>query len=100
MSERKYQRPRMKDGRLQIYYGRLNGDAPDWCVVHGNGTCRSDARFALHVFAGANGHSGAGAGASFVQELEARGYDITTLRFTIDKKQSTLPADACKAVTP
>lgn len=87
MSERKFQRPRMKDGRLQIYYGQLDGNAPDWCVLHGDGTPRCDARFALSAFCDALPLSGADEGNSIVQELETRGYDIATLRFTIDKKR-------------
>jgi hypothetical protein len=83
---RKWRRPRMKDGRVEVYFGVVDGHRPDWCVIWGEGTARCDARFVLSHIADPISYSILKDKETFVAELESRGYDLSTLRFTIDKK--------------
>ena len=76
--------PTAKPGELKACYGRAErGDTPDLCYVWGgDGASSPDGRVLcealenVHVFDGK----------SLRQELEARGYDIKTLRFSIQQK--------------
>lgn len=83
------QRPNL----LEVRYGKADRwDSPDVCYVWGPGTAKADASLMHTMFSGygwrkddrtapvAVEHNG------FLKELEARGYDLTTLRFAIQKK--------------
>lgn len=84
---KRYRVPQAKPGELRACYGKPDRfDRPDLCYVWGGPPAeRSDGRVlsvaieGLPVFEGKN----------LRQELEARGYDITTLRFSV-RKQSRI----------
>ena len=82
---RKRRKPpkRMKDGELSVSYGYLRDESSE-AIYYTNGPgCHSaDARVMAHAFEGVEIHDGK----SLAKVLEARGYDMTTLRFTIQKK--------------
>lgn len=68
-----------KPGQLKAYYGKADRwDGPDVCFASGPGCDRSDRR----VLHGALSQE-------FTDELVSRGYDITTLRFSIMLKPAT-----------
>lgn len=71
------------DGWLTAYWGTESrarkGESKD--VVFGS-PCRSDG----HLLYGALAYIDMGHGKNLVQELEDRGYDITTLQFSIKRK--------------
>lgn len=85
--KKRYRRKHAKPGELLAYYGKADsyGD-PDLCYAWGEGCQKADSRlvdYALHrkdydVFGTYH--------PSFIEELEKRGYDITTLKFSIKKK--------------
>ncbi len=84
-----------KPGQLKIAYGRASRhDKPDLCVAWGaGGADKPDARTAMHALTEKRlGYAFPSMVVeqrpSLVEELEARGYDITTLRFTIERKHS------------
>lgn len=76
--------PTAKPGELKACYGRAErGDTPDLCYVWGGGGAESaDGRVLSQALEGAEVFDGK----NLRQELEARGYDLTTLRFTIQQK--------------
>ena len=84
--------PTAKPGELKIRWGRAErGDTPDVCYVWGAGVSRSDSHL-LHTTFGSQRmrHDFPSMKVvydpSFLDELEARGYDLTTLQFSIQKK--------------
>lgn len=97
MSEKKkrkrYLVPTAKPGEVKIVYGRQSHhDEPDICAAWGGqGADKSDARTVIHALTERRmvpafpslRHEER---PSLIEELDARGYDITTLRFTIQKK--------------
>src|SRR3546814_15775969 len=92
-----------------IGYGRADKyDEPDLCAAWGgSGADKSDARMMMHALTEKRmGYAFPSMEVeqrpSLTEELEARGYDITTLRFSVEKKQCTAtqtkpPANALTA---
>jgi hypothetical protein len=91
MATKRLPMPAAKPGQLIARWAKLDRHiGPDLCYSWGDGCDRTDSRL-LHdtltaptpppVF-----RPDEPWGPSFVEELEARGYDITTLRFSISKK--------------
>lgn len=90
---KRLRKPKLKDGELMMYWGRESpGESPDMIFAwQGDITMRRDTRY-LHLvlatqqpdlfttplFSKMN--------PSFLEELESRGYDLTTLRFSVRKK--------------
>jgi len=80
---KRYRTPKTKPGELKVVYGKLLNDNPDILYCHGGeGADKADARLLAHFFENVNWPNDLNLG----QELERRGYDITTLRFTIQQK--------------
>lgn len=92
---RRYRTPVAKPGEVKIVFGRADRhDDPDICAVWGgNGADKSDARMVMHAMTERRMSPSFPSlkyeeRPSLIEELEARGYDITTLRFTISRKAS------------
>lgn len=88
-------KPTVKPGELHVYYGRLDGDDPDVIFSNGAGVHRCDRALLYCVFSGermvldtSQGYLGHTFDPSFVDELKKRGYDISTIRFSIRKKDT------------
>lgn len=91
---KRYRKPKLKDGELRVYWGKLPHDSPDLIFAwQGDYTMRADSKL-LHIAFCCNNPDPfitplfSKMLPSLVQELEARGYDIETLRFSIMKKAS------------
>lgn len=82
-------RPTVRDGELHIYWGRESRGEPMDVIYHnGSGTSHRDLSL-LHCIVGskrAPAIPGLEWEPSLIEELESRGYDLTTLRFYIRKK--------------
>jgi len=90
---KRLRKPKLKDGELRIYWGRLPHDNPDIIFAwQGDSSMKRDSRLLynavvcdqpdLHttpLFSKMN--------PSLIKELELRGYDITTIKFSIMKKK-------------
>lgn len=93
-------RPTVREGELHMYWGREDRHSGEDIIYHnGPGTSRSDSRL-LHSTIGCksqhlnlSAHIGAPRinwvtyEPSLLEELDKRGYDLTTLRFYIRKKK-------------
>lgn len=93
MKVKRLRKPKLKDGELAIYWGREPHDSPDimfaWCgdvsmkrdskLLHYHMACKKPDPFTQPIFSKMQ--------PSLIEELIERGYDITTLRFSITKKQ-------------
>jgi len=87
--------PKLKDGELRIYWGRVEHDSPDVIFAYkGDRMMKRDSNllcsaigsrqpdpFAKPIFSKMN--------PSLIEELKARGYDLTTLKFSIMKNKDT-----------
>ena len=78
--------PAAKPGQLVAKWGRPDpGERPDVCYVWGGqGASSPDARVLSYALEVAPVHMGK----TLRQELETRGYDLTTLRFSIQRKDA------------
>lgn len=97
--KKRYRRPNTKPGEIKMQYGRLEGDEPDLCYFRGPGVQRCDMHLIHNMFTskrleidydaplGSPRYLWGKYGPSFQEELEARGYDLTTLKFSIQKKE-------------
>jgi hypothetical protein len=82
----------MRDGELKMYWGKEPHDSPDIILAwQGDSTMRGDTRL-LHYYMCSqkpdvfSKQPFANMKPSLLEELEARGYDLTTLKFSIMKK--------------
>ena len=94
---KRLRRRKMKDGELAMYWGRVDGDAPN--VVYewrGDSSMRCDSRLLHHMMATERVDPCASPLyskmiPSLIDQLIDRGYDITTLKFSIMKKTDENP---------
>ena len=92
--------PKAKPGEIVFRWGKLPGDAPDMCGAWQSPADKPTMRLVMNVFASQRlalpfadeekKKKCAGLpyffDIPFIDELENRGYDLTTLRFSIQKK--------------
>ena len=84
---KRYRTPKAKEGQIKLQYGRVDG-VNDLVLVHGDGVPRCD-RALFFSFLSSRSYSPAREewDDSFLEELEKRGYDIKTLKISVEKKQ-------------
>jgi len=86
MAKRRWRVPKAKPGELKACFGRSDRfeSSPDLCYVWGGkGVASSEGRVLSTAFEECHVYDGK----NLRQVLEARGFDITTLRFSIQLKQ-------------
>lgn len=89
---KRFRKPILKDGELRVYYGKLPHDEPDVVFEwRGDSSMMRDTRLLYSVLACPKPDLFAKPlfskmEPSLLQELEARGYDISTIKFSIQKK--------------
>ena len=80
---KRFRTPKLKDGELRVYWGKLPHDSPDVVFSwQGDRSMKRDTALISYLFSKRE----PGTSRSLLEELEYRGYDITTLRFSIIKK--------------
>ena len=85
--KKRYRAKKVKPGQLCVYYGKLPHDAPDIIYHSGEGVPSCD-RALMHLIFGCSRPpevQGRERGKSLIDELAARGYDLSTLQFSIQK---------------
>lgn len=89
--------PKLKDGELRMYWGRDPHDrTPDVMIAwKGDGSMRADTRLLHYVLCSERPDLFAQPlfskmKPSLIDELESRGYDLTTLKFSISKKKPSV----------
>jgi hypothetical protein len=90
---KRLRKPKIKDGQLMVYWGKLPHDNPDIIFSwQGDASMKRDSA-ALRYYLGCKRPDPhvqpifSKMLPSMLEDLEDRGYDITTLRFSIMKKQ-------------
>ena len=88
--------PKLKDGELRVYWGRLPGDSPDVVFAwQGDASMKRDSAL-LHYHLGSQRPDPKVSPLyskmlpSLLEDQEARGYDLTTLHFSIVKKAANV----------
>lgn len=92
---KRWRAPIAKPGEVKIAYGRPSPhDEPDLCCAWGGkGADKPDARTVMHALTERRMVRGFPSleyeeRPSLIEELEARGYDITTLKLTVCRKDA------------
>ncbi len=89
---KRLRRPILKDGELRIYWGRLPHENPDIVFAwQGDASMRRDTSLLHYMMASKHPDPHvkpifSKMRPSLFEELDARGYDLTTLKFSIMKK--------------
>lgn len=81
---KRWRSPTAKPGELKVVFGKADGDLDIFYCHGGAGAARPDARMLSSFFESLEGLHGN----TLRQELELRGYDITTFKFTIQQKDA------------
>lgn len=84
---------RLKPGRLALYYAKLPNDGPDVVMHNEVPARRADAHYLHYVMNCPRFDHKGQPEPSVVEELQKRGYDITTINFSIDMKASADAGD-------
>lgn len=99
MSTKRFRRPKLKDGELRMYWGKLPHDSPNVVLAwQGDSSMKRDTNLLHYVMCSqkpkvnVNTVDWSQMQPSLIEELKARGYDITTLQFSIRKRATAEPA--------
>jgi hypothetical protein len=84
---KRYRRPKVVEGQIKMQRGRIDGDAPDMCIFYGDNVPRCDRALVMNTLCFETYDTGTKESrVSFIEELEQRGYDLETFRFSIERK--------------
>ena len=84
MTQKRYRTPKAKDGELLVKFGQEHGDKDlYYCYPQNECGMKNDSKIVTHAFERADVLNGK----TLRKELEDRGYDITSLKFSIKKKE-------------
>ncbi len=88
--QKRYRRPKVEAGQIKMQRGKLDGYI-DMCIFYGDDVPRCDRALVFNVFGSKRQRIDIKTmktvfDASFLEDLEARGYDLDTLKFSIKIK--------------
>lgn len=81
---KRWREPKAKPGELKVAFGKSDGELDLFYCHGGDGASKRDSRMVSHFMEGVTFFDDR----NMRQELDYRGYDITTLKFTIQRKQN------------
>ncbi len=82
--------PRAREGQIKAQWGKLADCDPDIVLAWGDGASKSDAHLLHNLISSPRFIPFSNEWEkSFVKELEERGYDITTLKISVEKKRDS-----------
>ena len=83
---KRYRRPKVVEGQIKMQRGKLPHEDPDMYIFYGDDTPRCDRALVINTFCfGVYDVAKNKLNPSFIEELELRGYDLETLRFSIER---------------
>lgn len=80
---KRLRKPKARPGELLIRFGKVDGEVDLFYCHGGQGATKRDARLLSHFFEVVTWPDGM----NLRKELEYRGYDISTLLFSVQQKQ-------------
>ncbi len=88
--KKRYRRPKVVESEIKFQKGKFD-DEVDMCIFYGDNVPRCDRALVLTMFCSERQRIDLSTcrpklSPSFIDELELRGYDMDTLRFSIKKK--------------
>ena len=84
---KRFRAPKAKPGELKAQWGKLAHDTADICYAWGECVSKADAHLLHNALSSEHlRHLDNKWTPSLLKELESRGYDLTTLKFSIQKK--------------
>lgn len=84
---KRYRRPKVIEGQIKMQRGNVDG-APDMCIFYGDNVPRCDRALVMNALCFGQLSWDRKMLPSLVEELEKRGYDMETLRFSIERKKT------------
>lgn len=82
---KRYRKRPTKPGRLEAYYGRGDDGEIDVILARGAGLEKRDSALLYYLLGTPRYTLNGGREKSVIDQLKDRGFDITTLRFSIEK---------------
>ena len=87
---KRYRRPKVSEGQIKMWKWKVDGEI-DMCIFFGDNVPRCDRALVFNVICGERQHTDLSTmrpkfEPSLADELESRGYDLDTLRFSIERK--------------
>ncbi len=82
---KRYRAPKVVEGQMKVQMGKLDGDV-DMCIFYGDNTPRCNRALVMNTLCSEKLDWKSELRPSFIDELDKRGYDLDTLRFSIKKK--------------
>jgi hypothetical protein len=82
---KRYRRPKVYEGQIKMQMGKHYGDV-DMCIFYGDSIPKWDRNLILNAICSEKLDWKQELIPSLMVELETRGYDLDTLRFSIEKK--------------
>lgn len=87
----RFRRPKAKEGQIIFQRHKVDGEI-DMCVICGDNVPRCDRALVMTFFSSERQRFELGKmrptfDPSFLDELESRGYDLDTLKFSIERKE-------------
>ncbi|BAQ84260.1 hypothetical protein [uncultured Mediterranean phage uvMED] len=88
---KRYRRPKVQEGQIKFQKGKIDGES-DMCIFYGDNVPSCDRALIMNIFCSKRLQMGSKLlsryefDPSLIDELEKRGYDIDTLKFSIEKK--------------
>lgn len=88
---KRYRSPKVEEGEIKFQKGKVDGEV-DMCIFWGDNVPRCDRALIFNMLCSKRQHTNLKTrlpeySPSLVDELEARGYDLETLRFSIKKRK-------------
>ena len=84
---KRYRRPKVIEGQIKMQRGKVDGGV-DMCIFYGDGTPRCDRALVMNMLCSEKLDWKSELQPSLIDELERRGYDLDTLKFSIKKKET------------
>ena len=82
---KRYRRPKVIEGQIKVQRGNVEGGT-DMCIFYGDDVPRCDRALVMNTLFSERLDWKKEVHPSFIDELQRRGYDLETLRFSIERK--------------
>ena len=88
--KKRYRKPKVKNGQMILQKGKIDGEV-DMCLFFGDDVPRPDRSLIFYYLTVDNINYRGGEIKSLIKQLDERGYDLDTLKFSIEKKKIANP---------